>query len=266
MSRFKEAAKHAARVTAIAGAIALPGTRAVNFEPTLAKTAVDCAGDPKTGVKDPIKETFRAEEALDYPSLVTPDPSRMPVFPDVPTEGHRPLVAYETPYEDGDYFEDCKGDIDLPQFNYRVITAGHIKIPDLNIDLTGDDDTGVAVILINHFGETAMFRDSEVDNGFTIAGRVFDMSKPEMVTEAGQALLDHYMGRMTDSPDGANCGTIDACKDVKWVVAVVGNGELQVKWEGTFDKTQKNTQAFGLTQEGVVFTYPVSETKKSLNA
>lgn len=263
MSRIAEIA----RTAAVVGALAIPGARAVNVEPTFAaQNAADCAGDAKGGVKDPIVETFRAPESLAYPSIIAPDPSRMKVFPDVPTEGHKALVAYESPYEDGDYFEDCHGDVDLPQFNYRVITAGHVKIPELDIDVTGDDDTGVAVILINHFGETAMFRNSEADNGFTIAGRVFDMSKPEQVTEAGQGLLDHYMGRMTESEDGANCGVIEACNDVKYVVAVVGNGELQAKWEGTYVPGQESAMAFGETPDGVVFSYPVPAAKQPIAA
>jgi hypothetical protein len=81
-----------------------------------------------------------------------------------------------------------------------------------------------------------MFRDAEVDNGFTVAGRVWDMSAPELVSLAGQALLDHYTYRMTMTEDGANCGTIDACQSVEWHVVVVGNGESQVHWTGTFHR------------------------------
>ncbi len=181
-------------------------------------------------------EEFRAEGSLDYPSLVYPDPSREPVFPDVP-KGDRPaLVAYETPYEDGDYFEDSHGDIDVPQYNYRVITAGRIKIPQLGIDCQATREKGCAVILINHFGDTVMFRDAESDNGFTITGRIFDMSTPDKVTTTGQALLDHYMGRMTESEDGANCSTIDACQSVEYYVAVVGGGQLQSLTGGIYSR------------------------------
>lgn len=177
---------------------------------------------------------FRADDALDYPSLIGPDYSRQPVFPDV-AFGDRPaLVAYESPFEDGDYFEDSKGDVDLPQFYHRVMTAGTIKISQLGISCVSTRTKGCLVILINHFGPTSMFRNTTVDNGFTIAGRVWDMSSPELVTLTGQALVDHYVGRMTVEPDGANCGVIDACESVEWHVVVVGNGKVQVHWQGEY--------------------------------
>ncbi len=177
---------------------------------------------------------FRADEVLDYPDLATPDYSRQAVFPDVPHGGRPALVAYEVPFEDGDYFEDGEGDIDIPQFYFRVMTAGTIRISQAEVDCVSTETQGCLVILINHFGETLTFRDAEVDNGFTVAGRVWDMSKPDLVTLAGQALLDHYVGRMTQEPDGANCGTIDACKSVEWHVVVVGNGEVQTHWQGEY--------------------------------
>lgn len=207
--------------TTIATEVPVPTTIAINEQGT-------------NNVTEVLSPIFKAEGALSYPDLINPDPSREPVFPDV-AKGERPaLVAYESPYEDGDYFEDAHGDIDLPQYNYRVMTAGEIKIDQLGIDCKATDETGCLVILINHFGETAMFRDATVDNGFTIAGRVFDMSTPEQVTETGQALLDHYNGRMTESEDGAPCKTIGACKKTEWHVVVVGNGEAQAHWTGIY--------------------------------
>ena len=77
---------------------------------------------------------------------------------------------------------------------------------------------------------------SESDNGFTITGRIFDMSTPDKVTTTGQALLDHYMGRMTESEDGANCSTIDACQSVEYYVAVVGGGQLQSLTGGIYSR------------------------------
>jgi len=92
-----------------------------------------------------------------------------------------------------------------------------------------------------------MFRNSIVDNGFTVAGLVFDMgdadgvnlkgmTAAEKVSLAAQTLLDHYVYRMTYRPlnDGANCGTLDACPEVEWHVVIVGNGENQVHWTGIF--------------------------------
>lgn len=179
---------------------------------------------------------FKAEGSLDYPTLIAPDPKREPVFPDVAKGDRKPLAAYETPFEDGDYFQDSKGDIDVPQYYYRVMTAGEIEVPELGVNLHSTDTIGSLSIIINHFGETAMFRDATVDNGFTVAGRVFDMSTPEKVTEAAQALLDHYVGRVTGSEDGANCGTISACDGVQWSVSIVGNDTLQTTFNGVYKK------------------------------
>ena len=53
------------------------------------------------------------------------------------------------------------------------------------------------VLVINHYGDTTMYRDDTVDNGFTVAGRVFDMSSPDKVSLVAQSLLDHFVGRMT---------------------------------------------------------------------
>jgi len=183
-----------------------------------------------------IPEGLARAESLSYPDIQAPDPSREPVFPDVPKGNRPPLVAYETPFESGDYFQTGKGDIDVPQYYYRVMTAGKINIPELGVQCQGTDKQGCLVILINHFGPTSMFRNTEVDNGFTVAGRVFDMSTPEKTIQAGQALLDHYIGRMTASPDGANCGTIGACPGVDWHVVIVGNGQSQAQYSGTYNR------------------------------
>ncbi len=191
-----------------------------------------------TGTVDAI---FKAEGALAYPDIMNPDPLREPLFPNVP-KGERPaLAAYESPFEDGDYFEDAHGDIDLPQYYFRTMTAGEIKIDELGIDCKATDERGCLVVLVNNFGETAIFRDEIVDNGHTDAGRIFDMSTPEQVTEVSQALLDHKIGRMTESEDGANCGTIGACKEVEWHVVVVGNGEAQAHWTGIYARPQNNS-------------------------
>lgn len=183
-----------------------------------------------------VVEVFKAGDALAYPTLVTPDPSRQPVFPDVPFGGRPALLAYETPFESGDYFQHRKGDIDVPQFYYRVMTAGEVTVDQLGVSCKATKDKGCAVILINHFGPTAMFRDATADNGFTVAGRVFDMGTPDKTTLAAQALLDHYMGRMTGSTEGANCSTIEACPQVEWHVVVFGNGEPQQHWAGLFSR------------------------------
>lgn len=211
-----------AAVTAAATATATAAVTST-AQPTPAATAevVVTAGTS-------VSEVFRAQGSLEYPALTAPDASKWLVFPNE-------LVRYEAPFEDGDYFETGHGDIDLPQYYFRVITAGEIEIPQLGISCIATPEKGCAVILINHFGETVMFRNTVVDNGFTVAGLVFDMSTPEkVVTEVAQALLSHYMFRMTMTSEGANCGTVTACESVEWHVVVVGNGKVQVHWTGLF--------------------------------
>lgn len=178
---------------------------------------------------------YQSADSLDYFGMSNaPDPARQPVFPDVPY-GNRPaLVAYESPFEDGDFCDNTPCNVDIPQFYYRVMTAGEVTIPGLEVSCVATDTKGCLVIVINHFGETAMYRGATIDHGFTIAGRVWDMSQPSRVSLAGQALLDHYVGRMTASEDGANCGVITACESVEWHFVVIGNGEVQLHWEGEY--------------------------------
>jgi hypothetical protein len=197
------------------------------------QSEVSSSPDKKTSAP----ETFEAEESLGYPEIKTPDPSRQPEFPNTESGGQKALAEYGESFESGDYFQTGHGDVDLPQYHFRVLTAGEIELSQLGIAEKGSGGAGSLVVLVNHFGETAMFRDAKIDNGFTVAGRVWDMSQPEKVTEAAQALLDHYTGRMTKSDNqGANCGTIDGCKAVNWHVIVVGNGEKQAHWKGHFQR------------------------------
>ncbi len=202
---------------------------------TLPPTAMPTAAEPTQVGTGNVETVFKAKDALDYPLLQVPNPERQPAFPDV-AYGDRPaLVSYESPFEDGDYFEDGHGDIDVPQYYYRVITAGTIKVSQLGVDCTATETKGCGLVIINHFGSTAMFRESVVDNGFTVAGLVFDMSTPEKVSLVAQALIDHYALRMTNNPnEGANCGVRTGCEQWEWHVVVIGNGEPQVHWTGVY--------------------------------
>lgn len=135
-----------------------------------------------------VQEIFRSGEALAYLVIQEPNASRQTVFPDVP-HGDRPaLVAYEVPFEDGDYCENTPCGMDVPQYYYRVMTAGQVTIPDLSVNCVATDTQGCLVIVINHFGETAMYRGNTIDHGFTIAGRVWDMSTPDNVTLVGSSI------------------------------------------------------------------------------
>lgn len=182
-----------------------------------------------------ITSTVAIIGAIQYPPIVAPDPKRQPVFPYAPFAERPALAAYEEPFEDGDYFEAGFGDVDLPQYYYRIVTAGKIRISELGVDCTAEGNRGCALVIINHYGPTAMWRDVEVDNGFTVAGLVFDMENPEKVTLAAQALIDHVIYRMTVKPNpGANCSTIDGCPSVEWHVVIVGDGKPVAHWNGLF--------------------------------
>ncbi|RLC31441.1 hypothetical protein DRH13_03040 [Candidatus Woesebacteria bacterium] len=197
-------------------------------------------GDEDTGPEfglpgtSTVEEVFRSVDALDYPEIVAPNASRQVIFPDVPREGKPALAAYESPFEDGDYCDNTPCGMDVPQYYYRVMTAGEVTIPKLNVSCVATSTKGCLVIVINHFGPTAMFRGNTIDHGFTIAGRVWNMERPVNVSVVSQALLDHYVYRMSTVPYGANCSTIDACETVEWHLVVIGDGESQAHWSGLF--------------------------------
>lgn len=204
-------------------------------QPVTATQAVTASASLVVTATQVVTGTAQITGTIQYPSIVAPDPNRQQVFPDVPFQGRTALCAYETPFEDGDYFETGFGDIDLPQYYYRIITAGKIKIPELGIDCEGSAGKGCAVVLVSHYGPTAMWRRSEVDNGFTVAGQVFDMGSPEKVTLVAQTLVDHVVYRMTVKPNpGANCSTIDGCPSVEWYVVVIGDGKPVALGGGLF--------------------------------
>lgn len=208
--------------------------------PKPTSTAVVTETIPTKEVVDPgtgdVELVFKASDALDYPSLITPDYNRQLVFPDVEFGGRPKLAEYLPSWESNDYFHNDIGDVDVPMWSHRMITSGRIKIDELDIDCTGDEVTGCGAIIINHFGPTAYWEDATVDTGFTVVGLVFDMETPEKVTLAAQALLDHMTGRMTVEPDGSNCSTRDACEKFEWHVIVVGNGEVQIHWTGVYTR------------------------------
>jgi hypothetical protein len=216
-------------------AIPAPTKEEVEEAPQKSQVVVDninpAPGGPGTST---VTVVFRSADVLAYPEIVPPNAARQIIFPDVPHEGRPALVAYESPFEDGDYCDNTPCGMDVPQYYYRVMTAGEVTIPDLGVSCIATPTKGCLVIVVNHFGPTAMYRGNTIDHGFTIAGRVWDMENPEDVSIAGQALLDHYVYRMSAVPDGANCSTIDACETVEWHMVVIGNGESQAHWSGLF--------------------------------
>jgi hypothetical protein len=197
-------------------------------------------------VKDQVKTTFTSSDSLAYPDMKAADPSRSGTdFPDDVVNGVKPLVGYDVSFQNGDYFQNCNGDTDVPQYYWRVETTGYFYIP--KSDDTPEDivcmaaeHKGCALIYINHFGPTMKINDVYDDNGFTVAGQVWDMSQPQNVTAAAQTLVDHYVYRMIFGDgvairnDAANCSVIEGCQSVEWHVVVYGNGKLQKHWTGLF--------------------------------
>lgn len=181
-------------------------------------------------------EIARSTDSLAYPALQMPDPTRELVFPDVKKGDRSPLAAFEQPFSNGDYFHAGFGEVDVPQYYYRLITGRTIMVPELGLNVKSAGRKGALVLLINHFGETAAYRSCVAENCYTVAGRVFDMSSPEKVGQVSQALLDHQLGRMTNSADGANCSVIDACNSVEWHTVVIGNGKSQLHQAGLYTK------------------------------
>lgn len=201
------------------------------------------------GVKERVQTTYTAADSLAYPQMLPADPNRSgEKFPDSNpvAYGHYPRVGYDVSFQNGDYFEDCFGDTDVPQYYWRVETTGYFwipeskKTPDGGISCMADEHKGCALIIINHFGPTMKINGVYDDNGFTVAGPVWDMSSPDKVTAAAQDLVDHYVYRMIyadgkqNRNDGTNCGVIEGCNSVEWHVVVYGNGILQKHWSGLF--------------------------------
>lgn len=215
--------------------------RQTEVRPTAAPTRV--ATRPATRpavslVTGQLQEISKAVGALAYPILGVPSAARQPVFPNVPYKDRPALAEYVPSAANWDYFHTGRGEVALPQYHYRLITGRRVAIPELAVDVSSNGRRGALVLLVNHFGETATWRNAIAENSFTVAGRVWDMSTPNKVTLASQALLDHYVGRMTTSTDGANCSVIEACQQVEWHVIVVGGGKSQVHWAGIYTKGQ----------------------------
>lgn len=199
-------------------------------------------------VRESVKVSFTAADSLAYPDMVAADPNRSgKLFPDTNIYGHAPRVGYDVSFQNGDYFEDCFGDTDVPQFYWRVETTGYFWIPKSgntpeDIVCMASEKKGCALIYVNHFGPTMKINGVYDDNGFTVAGRVWDMSTPDKVTAAAQDLVDHYVYRMIFGDnvatwnEGTNCGSIEGCNSVEWHVVLYGNGKLQKHWAGLWSR------------------------------
>lgn len=199
-----------------------------------------------SAVSEKIKTSFTAPDSLAYPDMIAADPNRSgPLFPDTNAYGHEPRAGYDVSFQNGDYFQDCTGDTDVPQYYWRVETTGYFWIPKSqntpeDIVCMASEKKGCALIYINHFGPTMKINGVYDDNGFTVAGPTWDLSTPDKVTSTAQDLVDHYVYRMiygdaaSGRNDGTNCGVIDGCNSVEWHVVVYGNGELQKHWTGLY--------------------------------
>lgn len=190
-------------------------------------------------VNSPFVEVFRdgsVKEAKTIGQIQAPNPARAPAFPDVAQNGLPPQVEYVPSSANWDVWQTGKGELDVPQYHYKLFTARKIELDQLGINMESSGKKGCLAIVINYFGDTAAYKNTTVENGFTVAGRVWDMSTPDKMVTAAQALLDHQTGQMVNSPNGANCSTIDACKQVEWHVVVIGGGKPVVHWAGLYTK------------------------------
>lgn len=190
--------------------------------------------------------TTGAVDYLHYPEMEPADPNRSgELFPDENLYGEEPRAGYEESWENNDYFEDCFGDTDVPQYNWRVVTTGYFWIPadeqtPEDIVCMATETKGCALIYINHYGPTMKVNGVYADNGFTVAGPTWDLSTPDKVTATAGDLVDHYVYRMIyadgsdERNDGTNCGVVEGCYSVEWHVVVYGNNVLLKHWAGTY--------------------------------
>lgn len=197
-------------------------------------------------VSGSMSALYKAPDALAYPDMKPVDPNRSgELFPDTDIYGESPRVGYEQSWENNDYFEDCFGDTDVPQYWWRVVTTGYFWIPASgkvaqDVSCIATERKGCMLLYINHYGTTAKFNGVYSDNGFTVAGETWNLDTPDKVTKTAQVLTDHFVYRMLYGEnggvrnDGTNCGYVDGCNSVEWHVVILGNGKMIEHWAGIY--------------------------------
>ena len=120
-------------------------------------------------------------------------------------------------------------DINVPAMHYRLVT-GDYSIKGIDSCQGEVTKAGCGIMLVNVGNVTAMFRESMVDYGFTVAGRYWN---GETLPIAIRALLSHVAHNMTNQESkvnqGANCSVSDGCQSVRLTFVVISGNEMLLK-------------------------------------
>lgn len=122
-----------------------------------------------------------------------------------------------------------KVDVNTAALAYRLIT-GDYMIPGID-QCSGDVGlSGCGIMLVNVGDVTSMFRNSEVDYGFTVTGRYWN---GDAMPKTVWALLSHTAYNMLNFGGGvnagANCSVAAGCKNLRLTFAILSGNELLMK-------------------------------------
>lgn len=123
--------------------------------------------------------------------------------------------------------QDTRCDVNTAAMHYRLI-SGDYTIP--NVDsCKATDGQGCAIAIFNVGNVTAMWRDSNVDYGFTVTGRYWN---GDAMATTVWALGSNTVYNMTvaDSVNpGANCSVPDGCESVRFMWVVTSGNQVLLK-------------------------------------
>lgn len=127
-------------------------------------------------------------------------------------------------------------DINVPAMHYRLVT-GDYNIPGIDGCSFDENGAGCAIALFNVGEVTAMFRESTVDYGFTVAGRYWNgdampVTVWALASHTAYAMLNiggTVVGVSLPVNPGANCSSPAGCKRVRLTFAIISGNELLMK-------------------------------------
>jgi hypothetical protein len=175
-------------------------------------------------------EAVNPSEWKYFPNVGNPD------RPDLPTSEERPAPwGAEYGEDESPFCENHPCDIVVSSLHYRLVTGDYAF---LGQECYGDKKKGCLLLVYNVHNETVIFRDQDVDNGFTVTGRYWDGDILEVAT---LGLVSHasanMLGMQTFADEdgehlnfgegtnaGANCGVPEGCGTVD-VLVVVASGD-----------------------------------------
>lgn len=175
--------------------------------------------------------------------LEVPNPSEWKYFPnvgnpdrpDLPTSAEKPAPwGAEYGMAESPYCENHPCDFVVSSLHYRLVTGDYSFMGN---ECYGDKKKGCLLLVYNVHNETVIFRDQDVDNGFTVHGRYWDGNILEVAT---LGLVSHASANMLGMQTyarageilnfgegtnaGSNCGNPEGCGSVD-VLVVVASGD-----------------------------------------